>query len=392
MFSAALSRHPVPPTAVGECAGEILDAFGGAAVDLVVCFASPHLAGAMDDIAAALTDLLHPRAMIGATAVAVVGGGEEIEEGPGLSVFAASLPDARLAPVRAEAQLPVDGDVAVDWSALPEWATPDQPATLLLVSEPYSFPPDVFLGNLAQARPEITVIGGIASVPSRGTNRLVLDGAVLEDGAAGVLVGGVDVETVVSQGCRPVGTPYVATRTERNVVVELAGQPALSRLQQCAEESSDDERELMRNGLHVGLVIDERKARFGRGDFLVRNLVGADRQRGAIAVGDQVEVGQTVQFHVRDASTADEDLRSMLAGRGARGALMFTCNGRGRHLFGVPDHDAGVLQELLGPIPAAGAFCNGEFGPVGGRNFLHGYTASIALFGAHGPVAAAEGP
>ena len=154
----------------------------------------------------------------------------------------------------------------------------------------------------------------------------------------------------------------------------------MTRLQELAAAVSDEERELLRRGLHMGLVVDEHKAEFGRGDFLVRNVLGADQESGALAVGDRVAVGQTVQFHVRDAAAADEDLRELLGGVDARATLVFTCNGRGRHLFGVPDHDAGLVDELLGPIPAAGAFCAGEIGPVGGRNFLHGFTASLALF------------
>ena len=210
----------------------------------------------------------------------------------------------------------------------------------------------------------------------------VLNEQILDNGAVGVFVDrGVEVRTLVSQGCRPIGKPYVVTRAERNFVEELGGQPALERLQEIAAAASEEDRELLRGGLHVGLVVDEHKAEFERGDFLVRNLLGADRESGALAVGDRVNVGQTVQFHVRDAAAADEDLRELLGGVDADAALLFTCNGRGRHLFGTPDHDAGLVEQMLGPIPVAGCFCAGEIGPVGGRNFLHGFTASLALFG-----------
>ena len=128
------------------------------------------------------------------------------------------------------------------------------------------------------------------------------------------------------------------------------------------------------------MVVDEHKADFERGDFLVRNVLGGDQDSGTVVVGDEVTVGQTVQFQVRDAAAADEDLRELLSGVDASAALVFTCNGRGQHLFGTPDHDAGVVDLLLGPLPTSGAFCAGEIGPVGGRNFLHGFTASIALF------------
>ena len=144
--------------------------------------------------------------------------------------------------------------------------------------------------------------------------------------------------------------------------------------------SSDDERELMARGLHLGFVVDEHKAEFERGDFVVRNVIGADRQSGAIAVGAICEVGATVQFHVRDAATADEDLRALVGGHDAEAALLFTCNGRGTRLFGTPDHDAGVVSDAFGGSPLAGFFCSGELGPIGGRNFLHGFTASVVLF------------
>ena len=376
-FSSAMSQHPVAAHAVGECAGEIMESLGGEDPDLVVCFASPHFLGTFDDVVHALRQLLDPGVLIGATAVSIIGGAHEIEEQPAISVFAARLPGARVTPVGLRLESTPDGDAVVGWPDLDH-----EPTALLLLADPFSFPVDAFLRRLDEDRPGLAVIGGLASAAARpGGNRLALDGDVTGDGAVGVLLDGADVRTIVSQGCRPVGRPFVVTRGERNFVEELGGQPALRRLQDCVTEMTEDDRALMRAGLHIGLVVDEHKPDFGRGDFLVRGVLGADQQSGSIAVGDHVTVGQTVQFHVRDAGAADEDLRALLAGAEAEAALLFTCNGRGRHLFGVPDHDAGVVEALLGPIPVAGAFCAGEIGPVGGRNFLHGFTASLALFG-----------
>jgi small ligand-binding sensory domain FIST len=171
------------------------------------------------------------------------------------------------------------------------------------------------------------------------------------------------------------------------VLYELGGRPPLTRLQELAAELPAPERELLSKGVHVGKVINEYQAEQGQGDFLIRGVVGADPESGAIVVGDEVDVGETVQFHVRDAGSADEDLRralereaGALGDRQAAGALLFTCNGRGSRLFSKPDHDAGLLAEMLGRIPVAGFFCAGEIGPVGGRNFLHGFTASVAVF------------
>jgi small ligand-binding sensory domain FIST len=198
----------------------------------------------------------------------------------------------------------------------------------------------------------------------------------------GALLGpGVAVETVVSQGCRPFGQPLVVTRADGNLILELAGTPALERLVAQAHGALTEEEValLEMGGLQIGRVIDEHRESFGRGDFLLRGVLGADRRTGALAVGDVMPVGTTVQFHLRDARTADEDLHVLLKGHQADGALVFTCNGRGSRLFDEPHHDARVLSDLLGPVPLAGFFAAGEIGPVGGHNFVHGFTASMAL-------------
>ena len=377
-FASALSQHPIAANAVGEAAGEILEHLDGEGCDLAVCFASTHHVGAFEDIGPALRNILEPRVLVGGTAVAVAGGPHEVEESPALTVFAARLDGATLTPVTLRVQETPDGAALTGWPSLDR-----SPASLLMFADPFTFPVDAFLQRVNRDLPGLQIIGGLASAAgSPGGNRLVLDDHVVDEGAVGVFVdgGGIEVRTLVSQGCRPIGRPYVVTRGEQNLIEELGGKPAIERLQELAGAASEEERELLRRGLHVGLVVDEHKADFSRGDFLVRNLLGADESSGALAVGEQVSVGQTVQFHVRDAGAADEDLREMLTGVDADAALLFTCNGRGRHLFTVPDHDAGMVESLLGPIPLAGAFCAGEIGPVGGRNFLHGFTASLALF------------
>lgn len=376
-YASALSRHPVPAHAVGETAGEILEQFDGEDPTLLVCFASSHFVGAFDDAAHALRQLLDPTVLIGATAGGIIGGAHEVEEGPAFSVFAARIPEATVTPVSLRLEDAPEGAAVTGWPPDVEGAS-----TVALLADPFSFPADAFLRRLNEDRPGLAVIGGLASAGGHpGGNRLVLDATVTAEGAVGVFLEGVPVDTVVSQGCRPIGQPFTVTSADRNLVRELGGQPAVQRLQELAAAASDEERELLRRGLQIGLVVDEHKADFGRGDFLVRSVLGADPDAGAIAVGDQVEVGQTLQFQVRDGAAADEDLRALLADQdAASGALLFTCNGRGRHLFGVADHDSGVLDQLLGPLPVAGAFCAGELGPVGGRNFLHGFTASLALF------------
>jgi small ligand-binding sensory domain FIST len=259
--------------------------------------------------------------------------------------------------------------------------SPVGPTRFQKIRAPFSFPIDQLLARLGEDRPGLPVVGGLASAArGPGGNRLVLDDQVFAQGAVGAFLGaGVKVATVVSQGCRPVGNPFVVTKAEQDVVFELAGRPALERLQEVAGGLSDDDRRLMSELVQLGRVIDEAKPEFSRGDFLVRTVVGADPESGALRVGDLVDVGSTTQFQVRDAASADEDLRHLIDGRSADGALVFTCNGRGIRFFGEADHDAAVVSESLGGAPVAGMFCAGEIGPIGGRNFLHGFTASVVL-------------
>jgi small ligand-binding sensory domain FIST len=378
-YAAALSEHPVPAFAVGEAAGQIIETLAGEQPDLVVWFASPDFVGAMEDISHALAHVLEPGVLIGMSAVAVVGGAREVDDGPGLSIFAATLPSARLTPVALDLAHTPDGDTITGWPELH-----GNPTTLLLLADPFTFPVDPFLRRLDVDCPGLAVIGGASSsARGPGGNLLALQpgtDAVTAAGAVGVFLEGVAVRTVVSQGARPIGSPFVVTRADGDHIEELGGVPALTRLQECAEDAGEDDRALMRAGLQLGVVVDEHQADFGRGDFLVHGVLGADPRSGSLAVGDEIAVGQTVQFHVRDAAAADQDLRELLAGSDAAAALLFTCNRRGRELFGVPDHDAGLVDQMLGPLPIAGACCAGAIGPIGGRNLSHQFTASLALF------------
>jgi small ligand-binding sensory domain FIST len=375
-FAAALSEHPLATHAVGEVVGEVLDRLG-TAPDLAVLFVGAAHTGAMEDIAAAVVRLLQPGVLIGCTAGTVVGIDREVEDHAAISLWAARIPTVevhRLAAVRTPDGAAITGFPTAD-------ELPADAEAILLLADPYTFPTEELVTGLReQAGIDLPVVGGLASAArGPGGNRLVVDETVVSDGAVAVIIGGVDVTTIVSQGCRPIGDPMVVTSGEGSMIRELAGRNALERVQEILQALSPDDRVLAQRGLHLGRVIDERKAEFERGDFLIRNVLGADRSTGAVAVGHEVEVGATVQLQVRDADSAAEDLRDLLFARSADGALLFTCNGRGTHLFGVEDHDATVVSDLLERAPLAGMSCAGELGPVGGRSFLHGFTASVLL-------------
>ncbi|MCY4037674.1 MAG: FIST C-terminal domain-containing protein [bacterium] len=367
-YGAALSEHPDSASAAGEVIGEILEAVGPSP-DLAVLFASASHREAVGDLADAIHQALAPAALLGATAVSVIGGPVEAQERPAVSLWAAARCPARS--IRLEA---VRGSGGWALGGMPV----DGEGTLLVLPDPFSFPSETLL----DAGSAMRVVGGSASAAGLpGDNRLVLGQQVFSDGAVGVLLDpGVEVRTVVSQGCRPIGQPFTVTKAEGNIVSEMGGRTAVDRLRETLLGLDEADRSLLAKGLHIGIVIDEHQSDFDRGDFLIRGLIGADEETGALAVGESVGVGTTLQFQVRDAATADEDLRELMAGASAGSALVFTCNGRGTRLFEGPNHDAAVVHEALDRAPVAGMFCAGEFGPVAGRNFLHGFTASVVLF------------
>ncbi len=377
-FGAAISTHPIAAGAVGEVIGQVLEAVGEAP-DLAVMFVTAPFAGALEDMARVVRTALRPKCLLAATAVAIVGNATEVEGDAAVSLWAGKV--GPVLPVRLEAVRTGAGMAIRGW---PE--APDTAKALLLLADPFSFPVDAFISSVGSTMPGFPVIGGMASAArGPGGNFLVIDDEVVQNGAVGVMLGSTcSMTTLVSQGCRPIGQPYVVTRATGNTIERLAMAPALGRFEELQRSLSEDDRALLRSGgVHVGVVIDERKAEFARGDFLIRGVMGADRKTGSVTVGGEVAVGTTVQFHVRDAASAHEDLELLLADACASGpvggALVFTCNGRGRHLFGVPSHDAGLIDEYA-RAPTAGMFCAGEIGPVGGRPFLHGFTASVALF------------
>lgn len=388
-FAAALSNEAQTADAVDEALGELADAFGPDPADLALVFASPHHRGRFQYLADQLQDRFHPRVALGATAGGVLAQGRELDRGAGLSILLARLPDVQLHPFRYE-DIPwpaAEHDPAVMRQAVTGGATSPLPAGVILLADPFSTPMVKLIPALNAALPGVPVIGGMASgARNHGDNRILLGERVQIDGAVGVaLWGNLRIDCVVSQGCRPIGSPWIITRARNNVIQELGRRPVLEALRTTAEAVDQADRPLLEQGIFVGRVIDEYKEQFSRGDFLIRTILGADREAGYIAVGDLVRVGQTIQFHVRDARTAEEDLRLLLESQKpqgpAAGALLCTCNGRGSNMFHTPNTESHLIRQALGEsLPLAGFFAAGEIGPIGKENFLHGFTASLALF------------
>ena len=354
---------------------------------LALLFFSPHHADQAARLAHQFAQQLPNTQLLGCSGESILGVGREVEDGPALSLWLGYLPHSRIATMRLEFHRTPEGMAITGWpSELAGTWTPD--SFLLGLAEPFSFPADVMLDQLNEDRPGIPVLGGMASGGQRpGQNRLLRNGEAYHEGAVVAFIsGGVRLKTVVSQGCRPIGKPFVITKAERNVIYQLGGHPALQQLQQIFEALPTHEQAIARQGLHLGRVVNEYLENFEQGDFLVRNVMGIDTASQAVAVGDYFRAGQTVQFHIRDFASADAELRQLLSSVRDRqqpppaGGLLFTCNGRGTKLFPKPHHDASLIREYLGDLPLAGFFAAGELGPIGGRNFLHGFTASMALF------------
>ena len=390
-WASAISSASSIEEAVAETASAVTAQLAPGRADLVLAFVTDHLAGGFERLSAGIARRFPGAAFAGCTAGGAIGGGAEIEHRAALSLVAASLPGVRLNGFH----LGADPD---RWPPPIATADDDDVAAVLVLPCPLSCPTERLLAWTDERWPWAVKIGGLASggMTSRGPagNTLFLGGDRHREGAVILsFAGDVAVDTIVAQGCRPIGEPMVVTKGLGNVALELDGVSALTALEDLHTRLSPADRALCRHSLFVGLVPGSRPARNGgalrRRDVLIRNLIGIDRGAGAIAVGAPIAIGDIVQFHLRDAATSAQDLRELLAEphAPAAGALLFSCVGRGELLYGRPGHDSGAFHQALGDIPLGGFFCNGEVGPVGGKTFLHGYTSAFALFRRRGALA-----
>jgi small ligand-binding sensory domain FIST len=386
-YAASYSKAPEFSVALDTICAEVNAGLNGKSPDLSFLFVSHAHADCIERIASLVVEQSRTRVLLGCTGETIVGGSEEIESGPAMSLWSAVLPDAKIEPFHVEFSKTSDGIVCDGLPTGLAEGTADARAVFIL-GDPFSSVPKSIIDHFADEFPGVPVIGGMASGGAGpGTNRLFLDAESITYGAVGAVIrSGPRIRSVVSQGCRPIGTHYVVTKAEENIVCELGGVPPVERLGELLPTLTERDQRLLQSGLHLGIVMNEYQDTFARGDFLISNVMGSRPDDGAIAIGNLVRVGQTVQFHVRDADTAHEDLIQLLEqdqttnSMSPQAALLFSCNGRGTRLFPEPNHDAETIQQKVGPIPLAGFFAQGELGPVGGKNYVHGFTASVAFF------------
>jgi len=389
-WTSAISEQSEIEQAVEECTSAIQERLENDAPNLAVTFVSPQHQSEYDRVVSLVQHHLGSSTVVlGCSGGGIIGGGQEVEQRPALSITAAVLPGVEIV------EFHLDGDGLPDLDASPDaWqdlvhVTPDQNPQFVVLADPFSFPVPNLLVGLDYAFSQSAKIGGLASgAQQRGGNALFLGGQVFRSGAVGVaLHGNITVDTVVAQGCRPVGQPMRITGCSGNVLSELDGQQPMTVLKELFQSSGDRDRELMRTSLFLGVLMDDMVDDPRQGDFLIRNVVGMDDSSGVLAIGENLKEGQLVQFHLRDAQTSAADLEEVLERYAmenrenqAQGALLFSCLGRGEYLYGRPNHDTELFHEKLGSVPLGGFFCNGEIGPVSGTTFLHGYTSSFGIF------------
>ena len=418
-FASALSTAKESKSALDEAVRELDQGLKGETPDLVVAFATHHHGAALEKLGPRLVSATGCEVVIGCTAESVIGGTREVEGSPGVALWAAHLPatDVRFFEAHAWAaeggepefsafpNIYPDAESGADAASRPGGSSEDakeaQKTSVLLLADPFSFPVDPYLTQLNERFPGVPVMGGLASgAMGPGQSLFFTSDGVRDGDCVGVVLDGeIELRPVVSQGCRPVGKPWVITDCKQNHIKKLGGRPALEVLMETWQALSAGDQSLLQSAPFLGLAIDPARSRFDRGDFLTRGIMGLNQADRTIAVADFVRRGQTVQLLVRDAESAGEDLLALMSEQGGgalesmdteygptAGALIFSCSGRGKRMFGAPDHDISRVHEgLSAEVPAAGFFAAGEIGPIGGRNFLHGFTASVAIFRPRAP-------
>ncbi|HEU4363910.1 MAG TPA: FIST N-terminal domain-containing protein [Candidatus Krumholzibacteria bacterium] len=361
----------------------VLDRLGEHA-DFALVFPSAHFAPRAESLVVNLRRAIGARVMLGCTGEGVIGPAHEIEGQPAVAVVAAQLPGVAVEPFAIPKSALIN--IALDPSLLGKYyAPPVDTRFVVMLADPFSAPMDGVLNAFNRECADMPIIGGMASGARQpGETVLIMNDQVIREGLVGVsFVGPIQADIIVSQGCRPIGPVFEVTESKNNVIDSLGGESPLARIQEMLDEMDDEDRDLLQNGLFIGRAIDSNKDALGRGDFLIRGVLGVDSRTGAIAVSDVIDAGERVQFHLRDAHTAREDLEMMLSPHALfgepSGAFLFSCNGRGTRLYDEPDGDISAIRGFFQGIDLAGFFCAGEIGPIGGKNFLHGHTASLAL-------------
>ena len=375
-------------TAVDQAAEQLYLGLDRQEPDLVIAFVSAHHAPRFNALTTLIRREFETAFLFGCCAGGVIGAGREIEDRPALSLTGALLPGVKLKGTHLDAAQvpPVFAEPRV-WEDTFRLTANQQPSFLIL-ADPYSFESETLLRGLDRVYPSSAKIGGLASGAQQvGGTALYLGDEVFHSGCVTLaLTGNIEIDTIVAQGCRPIGDPMFVTAAHENLIRELDGRAPRDVLADVFERLPSADRDLFSQSLFLGLALRTDTSQYVTGDFLIRNILGMDPQSGALWVNANAPVNSVVQFHLRDAATSAHDLERMLTAYRAahratpEGALLFSCAGRGAGLYGQPDHDSNAFRRLVADLPLGGFFCNGEIGPVQTTTHLHGYTSAFAVF------------
>lgn len=387
-WASAVDTDNVLTTAIERAAESVFLGLGRQEPDLVIAFVGAEHAAHFDTFAQLLQREFEGAFLFGCCAGAVIGGGREIEDRPALSLTGALLPGVKLKGTHLDAAQvpPVFAEPRV-WEDTLRMTANQQPAFLVL-ADPFSFEAETFVKGLDRVYPLAPKIGGLASGARQvGGTALYLGNQVYHSGCITLaLTGNIEVDTVVAQGCRPIGDPMFVTLSHENLVRELDGRSPREVLADAFERLPPAEREIFGQSLFIGLAMRPDASQYVPGDFLIRNILGMDPQSGALWVNAHIPTNSVVQLHLRDAATSAYDLeRTLTSYRASRpmppaGALLFSCNGRGMNLYGQADHDSNAFRRLVADVPVGGFFCSGEIGPINNSTYVHGYTSAFAVF------------
>ena len=374
---------------VSESVEAIISQMDGKSVDLTIIFVSPQFKDKYEEIPQLIRDRISSGHFLGCSGGGIVGGGKEAEQQAAFSMTCANLPDVEIKGIHTDTMKLPDQDTAP--SVWREWlgVNVEKNPSFIFLADPFSFQGEDFLAGVDFAYPSSSKVGGLASgAQAQGGNALYLNDKIYNNGLIGLaLSGNIGMDTIVAQGCRPIGEPVKVSKCDGTLLTEMDGQPPLELLQSIYEGLDENDKGLVQTSLFLGIEMDPLKDNPQQGDFLIRNIMGVEREVGGIQVGTILREGQLVQFHLRDKAMSAEDLKLMLTRykanknfKNTSGALLFSCLGRGQYLYEKPNHDSDMFRDHIGDIPLGGFFCNGEIGPVGKTTFLHGYTSSFGIF------------
>ncbi|CAM2065450.1 FIST C-terminal domain-containing protein [Sulfidibacter corallicola] len=386
-WSSALAVEDDLEEALQQCIQKIRADLEGQAPDLLLVFVSPHHSALFDCVPRLLVQELQPAQILGCCGSGLIGGGREREHQVAFSLTAALLPHTRVNTFHLDAS--IKKPLTLNGLTEAVGMAPEDGPAFILLSDPFTFPTESSLALFDQAYPFSQKIGGLVSGgESPGDHVLYAGGHMYHGGMVGAaLEGPIAMDTIVAQGCRPIGLPQYLTSSHGNIIVEINGHSPKLVLEELYRSLNSEEREIFRHSLFLGIEMQPEERVYNRGDYLIRNLLGMDLTNGYLQVGADVSKTRVIQFHLRDRNASIQDLTSQLtryrevaARFPPRGALLFSCLGRGQAFFGVPDHDSNLFHEELGEVPLGGFFCNGEIGPVQGRTYIHGYTSCFGVF------------